>query len=69
MSERESEVPEEGAKGQTGEPKVPASDTKAEAALRELSTWSLPRWEPDDPQTEGEQMRIFARHYFGGGSE
>ena len=37
---------------------------QAEEALRELSTWSLPRWEPDDPQTEGEQMRIFARNYF-----
>ena len=33
---------------------------EAVAALRELSIWSLPRWDPDDPQTEGEQMRLFA---------
>jgi len=31
-----------------------------EAALEELASWSLPRWEPDDPQTEGEEMRLFA---------
>lgn len=29
-------------------------------ALEQLANWSLPRWEPDDPQTEGEQMRLFA---------
>ena len=33
MSERESEVPEEGAKGQTGEPKVPASAANLNEAL------------------------------------
>lgn len=36
-----------------------------EAALRVLAEWSLPRWEPDDPQTEGEEMRLFARRVLG----
>ena len=25
-------------------------------ALELLSAWSLPRWEPDNPQTEAEEM-------------
>jgi len=29
-------------------------------ALEHLSLWSLPRWDPSDPQTEGEAMRLYA---------
>jgi hypothetical protein len=33
---------------------------RAEGVLQRLAEWSLPRWEPDNPQTEGEQMRLYA---------